>query len=116
MAKGQELIREITASYLKERPDFRAGDTVKVFVKIIEGETHRIQVFEGLVIKRQGSGISETFTVRKISNGIGVERTFPLHSPNIDSIAVVRKGKVRRARLFYIRNLSSKAARIKERR
>jgi len=114
-AKGQALINEITAQYLQERPDFRAGDTVKVFVKIIEGDTHRIQVFEGLVIKRQGSGIGETFTVRKISYGIGVERTFPVHSPNIDHIEVIRKGKVRRARLFYIRILSDKAARIKER-
>ncbi len=116
MAKGQELIREITAQYLQERPDFRAGDTVKVFVKIIEGDTHRIQVFEGLVIKRQGGGIGETFTVRKVSNGVGVERTFPLHSPNVDQIEVLRRGKVRRARLHYIRNLSAKAARIKERR
>ncbi len=115
-AKGQALINEITAQYLQDRPSFRAGDTVKVFVKIIEGNTHRIQVFEGLVIKRQGAGISETFTVRKISYGIGVERTFPVHTPNIDHIEVLRKGKVRRARLFYIRNLSAKAARIKERR
>jgi len=114
--KGQALINEITAQYLQDRPTFRAGDSVKVFVKIVEGTTHRIQVFEGLVIKRQGSGVSETFTVRKISYGIGVERTFPVHSPNIDHIEVVRKGKVRRARLFYIRNLSAKAARIKERR
>ncbi len=116
MAKGQQLINEITAQYLKERPDFRAGDTVKVYVKIIEGETHRIQVFEGLVIKRQGAGVAETFTVRKVSNGVGVERTFPVHSPNVDKIEVLRRGKVRRARLFYIRSLSAKAARIKERR
>ena len=115
-AKGQALINEITAQYLQERPSFRAGDTVKVFVKIVEGSTHRIQIFEGLVMKRQGAGISETFTVRKISYGVGVERTFPVHSPNIDHIEVIRKGKVRRARLFYIRNLSAKAARIKERR
>ncbi|MDE5545996.1 MAG: 50S ribosomal protein L19 [Anaeroplasmataceae bacterium] len=115
-AKGQALINEITAQYLQERPSFRAGDNVKVFVKIIEGDTHRIQVFEGLVIKRQGTGIGETFTVRKMSYGIGVERTFPVHSPNIDHIEVTRKGKVRRARLFYIRSLSAKAARIKERR
>lgn len=115
-AKGQALINEITAQYLKDRPTFRAGDSVKVFVKIIEGDTHRIQVFEGLVIKRQGTGIGETFTVRKMSYGIGVERTFPIHSPNIDHIEVTRKGKVRRARLFYIRSLSAKAARIKERR
>ena len=115
-AKGQALINEITAEYLQERPSFRAGDTVKVFVKIVEGDTHRIQVFEGLVIKRQGSGISETFTVRKISYNIGVERTFPVHTPSIDHIEVVRKGKVRRAKLNYIRTLSAKAARIKERR
>ena len=114
--KGQALINEITAQYLKDRPSFRSGDTVKVYVKIIEGTTHRIQVFEGLVIKRQGAGVSETFTVRKVSYGIGVERTFPVHSPNIDHIDVVRRGKVRRARLFYIRSLSAKAARIKERR
>ena len=115
-AKGQALINEITAEYLQDRPSFRAGDTVKVFVKITEGNTHRIQVFEGLVIKRQGTGISETFTVRKISYGIGVERTFPVHTPSVDHIEVVRRGKVRRARLFYIRTLSAKAARIKERR
>ena len=117
MAKGQALINEITAEYMKKDvPAFRPGDTVKVHVKIIEGNNHRIQTFEGLVIKRQGTGIGETFTVRKISYGIGVERTFPVHSPNIDHIEVIRKGKVRRARLFYIRNLSAKAARIKERR
>ncbi len=116
MAKGQALINEITAQYLKDRPAFRPGDTLKVYVKIIEGETHRIQVFEGLCIKRQGTGIAETFTVRKMSYGIGVERTFPIHSPNVDKIEVLRRGKVRRARLFYIRNLSAKAARIKERR
>jgi len=115
-AKGQALINEITAEYLKDRPDFRAGDSVKVYVKIVEGETHRIQVFEGLVIKRQGSGVSETFTVRKISYGVGVERTFPIHTPSIDHIEVTRQGKVRRARLFYIRTLSAKASRIKERR
>ena len=108
-AKGQALINEITAEYLQDRPSFRAGDTVKVYV-------HRIQVFEGLVIKRQGSGISETFTVRKISYNVGVERTFPVHTPSIDHIEVVRKGKVRRAKLNYIRTLSAKAARIKERR
>ena len=116
MAKGQALINEITAQYLQDRPQFRAGDTVKVFVKIVEGDTHRIQVFEGLVIKRQGSGISESFTVRKVSYGIGVERTFPIHTPSIERIEVLRHGKVRRARLFYIRNLSAKASRIKERR
>lgn len=114
--KGQELIAAITQGYLKEVPDFNAGDTVKVYVKIKEGARERIQMFEGLVIKRQGGGVSETFTVRKISYGIGVERTFPVHSPSIDRIEVARKGKVRRAKLHYIRNLSTKAARIKEKR
>ena len=116
MAKGQALINEITAQYLKDVPAFRAGDNVRVHVKIVEGNTHRIQVFEGLVIKRQGGGIGATFTVRKMSYGVGVERTFPLHSPIIDKIEVIRLGKVRRAKLFYIRTLSAKASRIKERR
>lgn len=115
-AKGQELIREITEPYFKEIPQFKAGDSVKVHVKIKEGTRERIQVFEGLVIKRQGGGISETFTVRKISYGIGVERTFPVHSPIIEQIEVMRIGKVRRAKLHYIRSLSSKASRIKEKR
>jgi large subunit ribosomal protein L19 len=114
--KGQALINEITAEYLKERPAFRPGDSVKVYVNIVEGDNKRIQVFEGLVIKRQGAGISETFTVRKISYGVGVERTFPVHTPSIDHIEVTRQGKVRRSKLNYIRSLSAKAARIKERR
>ena len=113
---SQQLINAITADYMKnDNPTFRPGDTVKVHVKIKEGNRERIQVFEGLVIKRRGSGISETFTVRKLSSGVGVERTFPVHTPNIDKIEVVRKGKVRRAKLNYIRTLSAKAARIKER-
>ena len=117
MAKGQQLINEITAEYMKnDIPEFRPGDTVRVHVKIIEGNTHRIQNFEGLVIKRQGAGISETFTVRKISYGVGVERTFPVNAPVIDKIEVTRRGIVRRAKLHYIRTLSAKAARIKERR
>jgi large subunit ribosomal protein L19 len=117
MAKGQALINEITAEYMKnDVPEFRPGDSVKVHVKIVEGNTHRIQVFEGLVIKRQGAGISETFTVRKISYGVGVERTFPVNAPVIDKIEVTRRGIVRRAKLNYIRTLSAKAARIKERR
>ena len=117
MAKGQQLIAEITAEYMKKDvPAFRPGDTVKVHVKIIEGNNHRIQTFEGLVIKRQGAGISETFTVRKISYGVGVERTFPVNAPVIDKIEVTRRGIVRRAKLNYIRTLSAKAARIKERR
>jgi large subunit ribosomal protein L19 len=114
---SQQIIDAVTAEYLKkDLPEFRPGDNVKVHVKIKEGEHERIQIFEGLVIKRQGGGVSETFTVRKLSSGIGVERTFPVHSPNIDKIEVVRKGLVRRAKLNYIRNLSAKAARIKERR
>ena len=117
MAKGQALINEITEEYMKKDvPAFRPGDTVRVHVKIVEGDAHRIQVFEGLVIKRQGSGIGETFTVRKISYGVGVERTFPLNAPVIDKIEVTRHGIVRRAKLNYIRTLSAKAARIKERR
>ncbi len=115
-AKGQALIAELTQQYIKEVPVFKAGDTVKVYVKIKEGNRERIQLFEGLVIKKQGGGISETFTVRKVSYGVGVERTFPVHSPVIDSIEVMRVGKVRRAKLYYIRTLSAKAARIKEKR
>ena len=114
---SQQLIDAITNEYLrKDIPDFRPGDTVKVFVKIVEGENTRLQAFEGLVIKRRGSGISETVTIRKISYGVGVERTFPIHTPNFAKIEVLRKGKVRRAKLNYIRTLSAKAARIKERR
>ena len=95
-------------------PEFKAGDTLKVFVKIKEGEKFRIQLFEGVCIARKGSGISESFTVRKISYQVGVERTFPIHSPIIDRIEVVKIGKVRRAKLHYLRGLSGKAARIKE--
>jgi large subunit ribosomal protein L19 len=110
-----DLIRELTKEQLKSNiPDFRPGDTVRVHVKVIEGQRERIQVFEGVVIKRHGGGISETFTVRKISYGVGVERTFPLHSPKVDKIEVVRQGKVRRAKLYYLRKLTGKAARIKE--
>jgi len=98
----------------KELPEFRPGDTVRVHVKVVEGGRERIQLFEGVVIKRRGGGMRETFTVRRISYGVGVERTFPLHSPRIDKIEIVRKGKVRRARLFYLRKLRGKAARIKE--
>ena len=113
---SQQLINEITKGYLRtDIPEFRPGDTVRVHVKIKEGNRERIQVFEGLVIKRRGGGISETYTVRKVSYGVGVERTFPVHSPNVAKIEVVRKGKVRRAKLNYIRTLSTKQARIKER-
>lgn len=111
-----DLIREATQEYLKtDAPDFRPGDTLKVHVRLKEGEKERIQVFEGLVIARKHGGVSETFTVRKISSGIGVERTFPLHSPSIAKIEVTRRGRVRRAKLYYIRGLRGKAARIQER-
>lgn len=114
---SQQLLNDITKEYQKQDvPDFRAGDSVKVSVKIKEGNRERIQIFEGLVIQRQGGGIGETFTVRKVSYGIGVERTFPIHSPLVESVQVVRRGKVRRAKLFYIRGLSAKKSRIKERR
>jgi large subunit ribosomal protein L19 len=97
-------------------PDFRPGDTLKVHVRVTEGSRSRIQVFQGVVIRRQGSGFRETFTVRKVSYGVGVERTFPVHSPSIDKIEPVTRGKVRRAKLYYLRDLRGKAARIKERR
>lgn len=111
------ILDKVDAASLRDDiPDFRAGDTVEVNVKIVEGKTERIQMFKGVVIRRQGGGVRETFTVRKISFGIGVERTFPVHSPNIDSIKVVFRGDVRRAKLYYLRNLRGKAARIKEKR
>ncbi len=114
---SQQIIESVTNEFIKtDIPDFRPGDNVKVSVKIKEGNRERIQVFEGLCIKKQGGGVSETFTVRKISYGVGVERTFPVHSPIIDKIEVVRRGKVRRAHLGYIRGLSAKASRIKEKR
>lgn len=104
----QELVK-------KDVPDFRPGDTVRVHVKVIEGNRERIQPFEGVVIRRRGSGLSETFTVRRVSYGVGVERTFPLHSPKIERIEILRRGRVRRARLYYLRKLRGKAARIQER-
>src|SRR5919197_5448910 len=97
-------------------PDFGPGDTVKVHVRVVEGNRERVQVFQGAVIRRQGSGARETFTVRKVSFGVGVERTFPVHSPVIDKIEVVTRGDVRRAKLYYLRELRGKAAKIKERR
>jgi len=97
-------------------PDFRPGDTLKVHVRVIEGNRSRVQVFQGVVIRRQGGGIRETFTVRKVSFGVGVERTFPVHTPVIDKIEVVTRGDVRRAKLYYLRDLRGKAAKIKERR
>lgn len=112
----QKLIADITKDQLRtDHPEFRPGDTIKVHAKVVEGTRERIQMFEGVVIKRQNGGIHETFTVRKISYSVGVERTFPLHSPRVDKIEVTRKGIVRRAKLYYIRNLRGKAARIKER-
>lgn len=110
------LIQEIEREYLRtDIPEFRPGDTVRVEVKVVEGNRERIQAFEGVVIKRQGSGLNETFTVRRISYGVGVERTFPVHSPRLAKIEVVRRGVVRRAKLYYLRNLTGKAARIRER-
>ena len=114
---SQQLIKKVTESYMRnDIPEFRPGDTVKVHVKIKEGDRERIQIFEGLVIGRHGGGISETYNVRKMSSGVGVERIFPVHSPMVAKIEVVRLGKVRRAKLNYIRGLSAKSARIKERR
>ncbi len=108
---------ELDAQTLRsDIPAFRPGDTLKVHVKVIEGSRSRVQVFQGVVIKRQGSGARETFTVRKISFGVGVERTFPVHTPNIDKIEVATRGSVRRAKLYYLRDLRGKAAKIKERR
>lgn len=114
---SQQLIKDVTQEYLrKDIPEFRAGDTVKVSIKIKEGERERIQVFEGLCIKKQNGGVGATYTVRKISYGVGVEKTFLLNSPMIEKIEVKRRGKVRRAHLGYIRGLSAKASRIKEKR
>ena len=102
--------------YRQGHPDFKPGDSVRVHVRVVEGDKHRIQVFQGVVIARRGGGTRENFTVRKISGGIGVERIFPFHPPNVDKIEVVRRGRVRRAKLYYLRNLRGKAARIDERR
>ena len=104
------------ASLRDDVPDFRAGDTLKVHVKVVEGTRSRVQVFQGVVIRRHGGGIGETFTVRKVSFGVGVERTFPLHTPIIDKIEVLTRGDVRRAKLYYLRDLRGKAAKIKEKR
>jgi len=105
-----------SASMRSDIPTFRPGDTLKVHVRVIEGNRSRVQVFQGVVIRRQGSGVRETFTVRKISFGVGVERTFPVHTPIIEKIEVVTRGDVRRAKLYYLRELRGKAAKIKERR
>jgi large subunit ribosomal protein L19 len=112
-----EKLATITAEGLRtDLPAIEAGDTVKVMVRVREGDKERLQAFEGIVLAKKGGGINETFTVRKVSAGVGVERIFPLHSPTVGSIEVVRKGKVRRAKLYYLRNVSGKAARIKEKR
>ena len=108
------ILDQVTMDYKKENiPSFNVGDTLRVHVKIIEGSRERIQIFEGYVLKKQHGGINETFTVRKLSNGIGVEKTFPLHSPKIEKIEVVKEGKVRRAKLNYMRERTGKAAKIK---
>ena len=110
-----EIIRSIESAQLKDNvPEFRVGDTVRVEVKVVEGTRERLQAFEGVVIARRNGSVRETFTVRRNSYGIGVERTFPLHSPRVDSITVTRRGKVRRAKLYYLRGLSGKAAKVKE--
>lgn len=112
---ASEIIKSIEQTQLKsEIPDFRVGDTVKVYAKIREGNRERIQIFEGTVLKRQGGSNRETFTVRKFSNNVGVEKTWPLHSPSVDKIEVVRKGKVRRAKLNYLRDRIGKRAKVKE--
>jgi large subunit ribosomal protein L19 len=112
-----DILNTATANQMvADIPNFKAGDTVSVHVKVIEGDKERVQVFSGVCIQKRGSGINSTFTVRKISNGIGVERIFPLHSPRIDKIELVRIGRVRRAKLYYLRQLEGKAARIKEKR
>jgi large subunit ribosomal protein L19 len=110
-----DIIKNIEAEQMKESvPEFNVGDTVKVHAKIKEGNRERIQIFEGTVLKRQGGSNRETFTVRKTSNGVGVEKTWPLHSPFVEKIEVVRRGKVRRAKLFYLRDRVGKAAKVKE--
>lgn len=112
-----KVLHEVTKEYLRDiQPRFRPGDHVAVDVRVVEGNRTRVQTFEGDVIAMSGSGVNRTFTVRKISGGIGVERIFPLHSPNINKIRIIRAGKVRRAKLYYLRQLRGKAARIKERR
>ena len=112
-----QTLDSVDATSLKsDLPDFRPGDTVKVHVKVVEGNRSRIQVFQGVVIRRHGGGVRETFTVRKVSFGVGVERTFPVHSPVLDKIEVMTRGDVRRAKLYYLRSLRGKAAKIKEKR
>ena len=112
-----DIIKKIEQENMKaEKPEFNVGDTVKVHVRVIEGKRERNQIFEGVVLKKQHGGVKETFTVRKISSGVGVERTFPVHSPKIEKVEVTRRGKVRRAKLNYLRDRVGKAAKVKERR
>ena len=112
---NRSIIEAIEKEYMKaEVPAFNVGDVVKVYVKVVEGNRERLQAFEGTVIAKKNGGVRETFTVRRVSFGVGIERVFPLHSPRIDKIEVVRRGRVRRAKLYYLRNLSGKAAKIKE--
>jgi large subunit ribosomal protein L19 len=112
---SMNIIKALEAEQLKsDITPFNVGDTVKVHIRIVEGKNSRIQIFEGTVLKRQNGSVNETFTVRKVSNGIGVEKTFPIHSPKLEKIEVVRKGKVRRAKLFYLRDRVGKAAKVKE--
>ena len=111
-----DLMKALTSQYMKqELPEVQVGDTVRVHVKIKEGSRERIQIFEGTVISRRGGGISETFTVRRVSYGVGVEKTFPIHSPHVQKVEIVRRGKVRRAKLYYLRNRLGKAAKVKAR-
>lgn len=110
-----EIIRSIEAAQLRtDRPEIRIGDTVRVWVKVVEGKNERLQAYEGVVIAKRNGGVRETFTVRRVSYGIGVERTFPIHSPRVDRIEIIRHGKVRRAKLYYLRSLQGRAAKIKE--
>lgn len=111
-----DFIKALTSEQLKtDLPDLRIGDTVKVFVKVKEGARERVQIFEGVIIAMKGTGISESFTVRRVAYGVGVERTFPIHAPNVANVEIVRRGKVRRAKLYYLRDRVGKAAKIKER-
>ncbi len=119
LLEGEKIMSQLMESITNEQlrsdiPAFRPGDTVRVHARVVEGTRERIQLFEGVVIKRRGAGISETYTVRKLSGGVGVERTFPIHTPRVAQIEVIRHGKVRRAKLYYLRALHGKAARIKE--
>ena len=110
-----DILQEATRSQIREDlPEFAPGDTLRVNVRVREGDKERLQAFEGVCIARKGGGVSETFTVRKVSSGVGVERIFPIHSPSVDSVTVVRRGRVRRAKLYYLRNRRGKSARIKE--